>query len=142
MRDGTAEHFPGIVVVVGGDTDAGEVGFRDGDRVPDDDALPRSQVVQVDREGAPCAVRHTKGAGERRQGWEECWNEPSKSGIVIFSAVREINRNWNQKNDSFSIPLIPILVPIPPKCAKMAKEPESRFLRNRNRLSTSLEEEA
>ena len=68
MRDGTAEHFPGIVVVVGGDTDAGEVGFRDGDRVPDDDALPRSQVVQVDREGAPCAVRHTKGAGDRRQG--------------------------------------------------------------------------
>ena len=38
-------------------------------------------------------------------------------------------RNWESKNNSFfilfTIPLIPILVPIPPKCAK---ESESRFL--------------
>ena len=40
--------------------------------------------------------------------------------------------------DSFcTIHLIPIPVPIPPKCAKMAKELESQFLRNGNRLSTS-----
>ena len=51
--------------------------------------------------------------------------------------------NWESENDSFlilfTIPLIPILVPIPPKCAK---ESESRFLgiriailRNQNRDS-------
>ena len=42
-----------------------------------------------------------------------------------------MNQNLNWK-------MIPIPVPIPPTCAKMAKEPESRFLRNRNLLSTSI----
>ena len=38
------------------------------------------------------------------------------------------------ENDSFLSPYtIPIPDPIPPKCDEMAKEPESRFLRNRNR---------
>ena len=46
----------------------------------------------------------------------------------FHSPVRLI-RNWESKIDSFSIlftiPLIPIPVPIPPKCVK---ESESRFL--------------
>ena len=49
-----------------------------------------------------------------------------------------MNRNQYQKTIPFTIHLIPIPVPIPPKCAKMAKEPESGFLRNwiQNGLST------
>ena len=46
----------------GCDADAGEVWLGDGDRVADDDALPRGQVVEVHRDGAPRAVRHAKGA--------------------------------------------------------------------------------
>ena len=45
-----------------------------------------------------------------------------------------MNQNRNRK----TIHLISIPVPIPLKCAKMAKEPELRFLGNRNRLSTKL----
>ena len=54
--------------------------------------------------------------------------------------VREM-RNCESKNDSVSIlfhdSFDQIPAPIPPKCAKMAKEPESRFLGSRNRLRTT-----
>ena len=37
--------------------------------------------------------------------------------LRLFLPVPEM-RNCELENDSFSIPLLPILVPIPPKCAK------------------------
>ena len=48
-------------------------------------------------------------------------------------------RNWESENNTFLIPYIPVPVPIPPKCAKMAKESELRFFRNWNRPTLNID---
>ena len=57
--------------------------------------------------------------------------------VWIPQNVDEMINCQSENNASFDSLLIPTPVPIPDNLLKTAEEPESRFFRNRNRLSSS-----
>lgn len=57
------------------DVDLGEAGLRDGHRVPDDDALARGQVVQIDGQAAGRPVHQAEGTGTEQTGKTNGWSK-------------------------------------------------------------------